>query len=164
MGNFGKVLLAIIVFFACLTTSVGLTSVAAGFYEEISGGRLNYKVLVVAICIISTIISTMGVSTIIMVAGPLLDIIYPAAVTLIVLTLISDKIKSNAVFNISSIVAALFGVMNVMKVGFVQSLPLSEIGLNWILPVLIVALITNFVTASKDKEPDKLDATDTQIS
>ena len=161
MGNFGKVLLAIIVFFACLTTSVGLTSVAAGFYEEVSGGRLNYKVLVVAICVISTIISTMGVSTIIMVAGPLLDIIYPAAVTLIVLTLMSSKVKSNAVFNISSIVAALFGVMNVLKVEVVQSLPLSEVGLNWILPVLIVALITNFVTGFKHKE-DELDA-DTQI-
>ena len=76
MGYWGKVLLAIIVFFACLTTAVGLTSVAAEYYEEVSKGRLSYKVLVVAICAISTVISTVGVSNIIKVAGPLLDIIY----------------------------------------------------------------------------------------
>ncbi|WP_455543507.1 branched-chain amino acid transport system II carrier protein [Intestinibacter sp.] len=152
MGNLGKVLLAIIVFFACLTTSVGLTSVAAGYYEEISGGRLNYKVLVVAICAISTVISTIGVSDIIKIAGPLLDIIYPVAVTLIFLTLISNKIKSNAVFNISAITACLFGVMNVLKIGFAQSLPLAEIGLGWVIPVLIVVVITNTVTNTRVKE------------
>ena len=79
MGYWGKVLLAIIVFFACLTTAVGLTSVAAEYYEEVSKGRLSYKVLVVAICAISTVISTVGVSDIIKIAGPLLDIIYPVA-------------------------------------------------------------------------------------
>ncbi len=152
MGNFGKYLLAIIVFFACLTTSVGLTSVAAGYYEEISGGRLNYKVLVVAICAISTVISTIGVSQIIQVAGPLLSIIYPVVVTLIVLTLIGNKIKSNVVFNISAIVAAFFGVMNVLKVGFIEVLPLSKVGLNWVIPVIIVAVITNIITNIRVRE------------
>lgn len=162
MGYWGKVLLAIIVFFACLTTAVGLTSVAAEYYEEVSKGRLSYKVLVVAICAISTVISTVGVSDIIKVAGPLLDIIYPVAVTLIVLTLMSNKIKSNAVFNISAIVACLFGVMNVLKVGFIQSLPLSEVGLSWVIPVLIVSVISIVVTSSKSNKGEKLK--DTQIS
>ncbi len=162
MGYWGKVLLAIIVFFACLTTAVGLTSVAAEYYEEVSKGRLSYKVLVVAICAISTVISTVGVSDIIKVAGPLLDIIYPVAVTLIVLTLMSNKIKSNAVFNISAIVACLFGVMNVLKVGFIQSLPLAEVGLSWVIPVLIVSVISIVVTSSKSNKGEKLK--DTQIS
>lgn len=162
MGYWGKVLLAIIVFFACLTTAVGLTSVAAEYYEEVSKGRLSYKVLVVAICAISTVISTVGVSDIIKVAGPLLDIIYPVAVTLIVLTLMSNKIKSNVVFNISAIVACLFGVMNVLKVGFIQSLPLAEVGLSWVIPVLIVSVISIVVTSSKSNKGEKLK--DTQIS
>ena len=162
MGYWGKVLLAIIVFFACLTTAVGLTSVAAEYYEEVSKGRLSYKVLVVAICAISTVISTVGVSDIIKIAGPLLDIIYPVAVTLIVLTLMSNKIKSNAVFNISAIVACLFGVMNVLKVGFIQSLPLAEVGLSWVIPVLIVSVISIVVTSSKSNKGEKLK--DTQIS
>ena len=99
---------------------------------------------------------------IIKVAGPLLDIIYPVAVTLIVLTLMSNKIKSNAVFNISAIVACLFGVMNVLKVGFIQSLPLAEVGLSWVIPVLIVSVISIVVTSSKSNKDEKLK--DTQIS
>ena len=74
----------------------------------------------------------------------------------------SNKIKSNAVFNISAIVACLFGVMNVLKVGFIQSLPLAEVGLSWVIPVLIVSVISIVVTSSKSNKGEKLK--DTQIS
>ena len=145
MGKTGKVLLGIIVFFACLTTSVGLTSVAATYYEEVSNKKISYKIFVIGICIISTTISIVGVSKIIEIAGPLLDVIYPVAVTLIVLTLCSSKIESNLVFDISAVFSTLMGIMNVLDVGVMKSLPLSNIGLNWILPVGIVVIISNII-------------------
>lgn len=149
MGYWGKVLLAIIVFFACLTTAVGLTSVAAAYYEEVSGGRIKYKVLVIVICLISTLISTIGVSDIIKVAGPLLSIIYPVAVSLIILTLMTRKIKSNAVFNVAAIVAFAFGIMSVLKLDFTQNLPLANVGLEWVIPVFIVTIIANVIASNK---------------
>ena len=51
-----------------------------------------------------------------------------------------------------SIVACLFGVMNVLKVGFIQSLPLAEVGLSWVIPVLIVSVISIVVTSSKSNK------------
>ena len=164
MGDFGKVLLGIIVLFACLTTAVGLTSVAAEYYENVLGKRVDYKVLVIAICVISTVLSTLGVSNIVAVAGPLLDIIYPVAVTLIILTLLNSKIKSKKVFNIASIVAAIIGIMNVLKVPFMQFLPLAGVGLNWVLPVLIVVLASNTFLARENLENDELEYIEEKVS
>ena len=52
--------------------------------------------------------------------------------------------------------------MNVLKVGFIQSLPLAEVGLSWVIPVLIVSVISIVVTSSKSNKDEKLK--DTQIS
>ena len=43
-GNFGKIALGLAVALACLTTSVGLTSAAGNFFEDISNGKIKYGV------------------------------------------------------------------------------------------------------------------------
>ncbi|MGL5693552.1 MAG: branched-chain amino acid transport system II carrier protein, partial [Peptostreptococcaceae bacterium] len=78
LGQPGKVILALIVGLACLTTSIGLTSATGQYFTKITNGRLKYEHIVVVVCVFSAIVSNFGVSTIIQFSAPILSLIYPA--------------------------------------------------------------------------------------
>ena len=151
LGNPGKIILAIIVMLACLTTAIGLTSATAQFFEKITNGKLKYELIVTVVCIFSAIVSNFGVSTIIKFSGPILDIIYPAMVVLVIMTLFGNKIKNNNAFKGATYTALLVSIITVLNsmglinIPFINKLPLSSLGFNWILPVLIGAVIGNFI-------------------
>nr|WP_317333188.1 branched-chain amino acid transport system II carrier protein [uncultured Romboutsia sp.] len=162
LGKPGKIILAIIVMLACLTTAIGLTSATAQFFEKTTNGKLKYELIVTIVCIFSAIVSNFGVSTIIKFSGPILDIIYPATVVLVIMTLFGNKIKNNNAFKgatYMALIVSIITVLNNMKlinIPFINELPFSSIGFNWILPVLIGAIIGNFVP-SFDKNNKELE-------
>ncbi|WP_296645039.1 branched-chain amino acid transport system II carrier protein [Romboutsia sp. 13368] len=151
LGDTGKIILAIIVMLACLTTAIGLTSATAQFFEKITNGKLKYELIVTVVCIFSAIISNFGVSTIIKFSGPILDIIYPATVVLVVMTLFSNRIKNDNAFKGATYIALLVSVLTVannmglVNISFINKLPFSSIGFNWIVPVLIGGIIGNLI-------------------
>ena len=152
LGSNGKILLAIIVFFACLTTSVGLTSIVADYFCTISKGKLPYKALVTALVIFAAIMSTLGTSTIIQFSIPILVVLYPLIVTLIMLTLLNDKIKKDIVYQVGAYVAIIISALDMLGVGIVKALPLTSLGLNWVLPVIVCCLLANFLPIDKVNE------------
>ena len=160
LGNTGKIILAIIVMLACLTTAIGLTSATAQFFEKTTNGKLKYGLIVTVVCIFSAIVSNFGVSTIITFSGPILDIIYPATVVLIIMNLFANRIKNNNIFKGATYTALLVSVvtilnnMGVINIPFINKLPLSSIGFNWVLPVLIGAIIGSFIKKPDDKGKD----------
>ena len=151
LGKPGKVILAIIVMLACLTTAIGLTSATAQFFEKTTNGKLKYELIVTIVCIFSAIVSNFGVNTIIKFSAPILDIIYPATIILVIMTLFSDKIKNNNSFKGATYMALLVSVitvannMKLINIAFINKLPFSSLGFNWILPVLIGAIIGNLI-------------------
>lgn len=151
LGNTGKIILAIIVMLACLTTAIGLTSATAQFFEKTTNGKLKYELIVTVVCIFSAIISNFGVSTIIKFSAPILDIIYPATMVLVVMTLFSNKIKNDNAFKGATYVALLVSILTVannmglVNISFINELPFSSIGFNWIVPVLIGGIIGNLI-------------------
>lgn len=154
LGNPGKILLAVIIGLACLTTSIGLTSATAQYFDSVSKGKLKYKNVVIFICVFSGVVSNFGVSTIIQFSAPILSIIYPPTVALVVLTLIREKIKNRNVYIFSTYVALAIGVLTVLNdfgigsslgISMVTALPFANLGFNWIVPVLVAAIIGNFV-------------------
>ena len=158
LGNPGKIILAIIVMLACLTTAIGLTSATAQFFEKITNGKLKYELIVTVVCIFSAIVSNFGVSTIIKFSGPILDIIYTAMVVLVIMTLFGNKIKNNNAFKGATYTALLVSIITVLNsmglinIPFINKLPLSSLGFNWILPVLIGAVIGNFIPSFNNNE------------
>ena len=158
LGNPGKIILAIIVMLACLTTAIGLTSATAQFFEKTTNGKLKYELIVTVVCIFSAIVSNFGVSTIIKFSGPILDIIYPAMVVLVIMTLFGNKIKNNNAFKGATYTALLVSIITVLNsmglinIPFINKLPLSSLGFNWILPVLIGAVIGNFIPSFNNNE------------
>lgn len=140
LGQPGKIILAIIVTLACLTTAIGLTSATGEFFSKISNGKLKYEVIVIVICIFSAVVSNFGVSSIIKFSGPILDMIYPATMVLVIMTLLGNYIKNDNAFKAATYMALLISVLTVMNnlgvsIPIVTKLPFASLGFNWIVPV-----------------------------
>lgn len=153
LGHPGKIILALIVGLACLTTAIGLTSATAQFFSKITNGKLKYEIIVTAVCIFSAIVSNFGVSTIIKFSAPILDMIYPATVVLVIMTLFGSKIKNDNAFKGAAYMALLISVLTVannlgISIPMVTKLPFAQLGFNWIVPVLIGGVVGSFIPSS----------------
>jgi hypothetical protein len=158
LGKVGVVLLSLIVFFACLTTAIGLVSAAADFFSELSKGRVKYGLLVALICIFAAVIANVGISMIISLASPVLNIIYPVLLTQTVLSFFDKTIKNhnvNRAVAIGTFVMAIFGVLadlGAKAFDFVYALPLAEFGFFWLVPAVVAGVIGAFVPMTQSKE------------
>ena len=157
LGKNGIVLLGIIVAFACLTTAIGLTSVTAKYFEDVTNKKLKYSHLVAFICIFSSVASNLGVDKIIAIAAPILTIIYPVSILLVVMSTFGKYFSKSAVFKGSAYATLLISLLNVvdslgLSVNFVHKLPLDSIGFNWVIPAIIGGLVGKFLTKDDNKE------------
>lgn len=154
LGNAGMLLLAVIVLMACLTTAVGLTSSAGDFFYHLTGKKVPYKWIVAGICIVSVVISNVGISAMISLATPVLNVLYPLLLTQIILSFFNEKIKKDSVFQGAALGALIVCVLGVAAdysapTDFVYNLPLSSLGLYWILPSAVGGVFGALVPAKK---------------
>ena len=150
LGQTGKVILAVCVALACLTTSIGLTSATGQFFEKLSGGKLKYKTVVLAVCIFSACMASIGVGGIIKVASPVLSIVYPPTIVLVILAFFTEKIQNDNVYKFAVYTSLIVSILTVIQsygvaMPFLDYLPLKEFGFNWVVPVLIAGVIGHFV-------------------
>ncbi len=159
LGKPGKILLAIIIGLACLTTAIGLTSATAQYFSKVSKGKWKYRDIVIFVCVFSSIVANFGVSTIIKFSAPILSVIYPPTVTLVILTLFKEKIKNNYVFIFSTYTALFISVLTVLNhmgigssigVPIVTELPFANLGFNWIVPVIVAGIMGNFIKTNTE--------------
>lgn len=141
----GIILLCIVVALACLTTSVALVSTTAEYFSRLAKGKLTYKALVIGVCVMSAVISNVGLDSIITIASPILKLVYPCTLVLIFLTFFQNRIKNQNVYRFSATGAMLISFLEIlhgldMPVGFVAHLPLGEYGFGWILPSIAFAM------------------------
>lgn len=146
LGRFGVIMLGVIVGLACLTTAIGLTAASAQYFENISGGKLKYGVVVGVICAFSAVVSSFGLSTIISIATPILCVVYPVVVCLIVLSFLKKKLRNRNIYKGAALAAFVVSLLTVgvtygLPFGFIDVLPLSEYQLNWILPAIAGGVI-----------------------
>ena len=159
LGQTGKVILAVCVALACLTTSIGLTSATGQFFEKLSGGKLKYKTVVLAVCIFSACMASIGVGGIIKVASPVLSIVYPPTIVLVILAFFTEKIQNDNVYKFAVYTSLIVSILTVIQsygvaMPFLDYLPLKEFGFNWVVPVLIAGVIGHFVPG-KNSELEK---------
>ena len=146
LGNYGIILLGIIVVFACLTTAIGLTSVTAKYFEDVTNNKLKYSHIVIFICIFSAVTSNLGVDRIISIAVPILTIIYPVAILLVLTSTFNKIITSNAVVKGAAFATLAISLLTVVdslgiSINFVHALPLDNIGFNWVVPAIIGGIV-----------------------
>ena len=153
-GEMGIILFAVVVGLACVTTAVALVSSTASFFDELSNGKIPYKLVVIVVCIFSAITANLGLDYIIAIAGPVLNIIYPAAIVLIILTIFGNEIKNDNIFKFAAFGAVLASVMEMlmqsgMGFGFMARMPLANIGFAWLVPAIIFGFIGFFFKSKR---------------
>ena len=158
-GSFGGILLAIIIVLACLKTSIGLITSCSEFFHDVFP-KISYKWFVFILCFISFVIANFGLDNIIKFAVPVLMFLYPLAIVLILLTLVAPLFKARrSVYALSMFLTffvslidgykSLVASLPEAKVSFLDSietfyasvLPFYEIGLGWVIPAIIGALV-----------------------
>lgn len=169
-GSFGAILLSVIIFLACLTTSIGLTTACAEYFHTLMP-KISYKVFVIFFSIFTCIIANFGLSNIITYSIPVLMLLYPLAIVLIFLTFLSPLFNHARIVYVSvmfvtfliSIVdgfKALCGSLDIEYYGWLQPivdfyenvLPFYSVGLGWLIPFVIVTLVTGVIARFEKTE------------
>jgi LIVCS family branched-chain amino acid:cation transporter len=166
LGYIGKIIFAIILALACFTTSAGLTSTAGDVFEEMSGGKLQYKYTVIASSLVGFLLGLIGLSKIVGYTTPWLMLVYPALVVLLLSGLYKNfqniKVASAAgiiaaiLFSIGDFLSGLGFPGNILSVQIAR-LPLGTVGMGWVIPTIVVIIITQIVVMLKTKEKQHVD-------
>lgn len=158
-GRFGELLLAAIVILACLKTAVGLISAFADAFKEMFP-RLPYQGLVAVATLVPFLFANVGLDTILTVSTPVLNFIYPIAIVLVLLCLMTPKIgfrKPLFLFVLAlTAIPALGDALNALPASLHQGwvaavlragaiLPGFSMGLGWCLPALLAFAIGWFL-------------------
>ncbi|GAB3796284.1 branched-chain amino acid transport system II carrier protein [Virgibacillus kimchii] len=163
-GTFGSILLAIVITLACLTTSIGLIVANAEYFHTLLP-KISYKKLVVFFTVLTFGIANFGLANIITFSVPVLMFLYPLAIVLMLLTFISPLFNHDRLVYVSTIAVTFFisifdglkALTNSLGVDyfawmvpfidfFEYTLPMYEQGLGWLLPALIVIVVTGVVS------------------
>lgn len=149
-GQFGNILLTAVILLACLTTSIGLMTASSEFFHKIFPS-VSYKGWVWIFAIFSTFVANIGLEQLITISLPVLLAIYPLAIVLMVLTLVSKWFNdARAVYITAMIFTALVSIYDGLKQAeitfsgyenFLNQIPLYSTGIGWLIPAIIGAIV-----------------------
>lgn len=158
-GDLGSFFLTILIFIACMVTAIGLTCACAEYFAQLT--NLPYKLYVFVLVGFSLIISNLGLTKLIAISVPVLTAIYPPAIVVIMLSFFWKywNVPARVVAPVTAI-AFLFGILEGLKVAgfeahlpsFVQDLPLNAQNLAWLIPSIVVLVIS--IVIDKIKKPN----------
>lgn len=156
-GNFGTLLLGLIVILACFTTTVGLVSACGQFFSKVTGR--NYQSITLLMTIGGFIVSNQGLDLIIAYSTPVLVFIYPITIVLVLLTFLQPFLKKPAYIYRGAIfttaIFSLYDSLSSIEISmptitfFMDILPFANIGLGWIVPAIIGGLLGKLLTLIK---------------
>ncbi|SKC77062.1 branched-chain amino acid transport system II carrier protein [Maledivibacter halophilus] len=166
LGRLGGILFSFALFFAALTTAIGMTSGCAEFFVDTTEGKVDYKTASIVVLIFSTIFGCMGLASILAFLGPILDGIYPAAIVLVIYYALMPNNQSRRHLNVcryAMSIALVFGFFDTiyaygnklnLDLGyfniFYEGLPLSSEMLAWF-PWTVVAAIIGYLVYHKSE-------------
>jgi hypothetical protein len=159
-GHTGKVILSLSIAFACMTTAIGLTATAGQFFKKLFHDKVSYEAIVIVVSVFSCWLANYGVENIIRYSVPLLEALYPVCILLTIMNLLDEYIPNRYYYvggtvgtllvsclqafasaeGIVNDFLSLFGAQPVSFEGLaalLQKLPLSNIGVAWLIPAVI---------------------------
>lgn len=151
-GAFGKYLLGIIVALACLTTACGLIVSVSEYFNRIFP-RISYKTYVILFTLVSFILANQGLNSVITMSVPVLSIVYPIAITSVLLILLARFIPTKPIAQqIPVAVVSIISILSVIhtqgwiKLSFIGNLPLKDYSLEWF-PIAVITTIIGYIVA-----------------
>ncbi|WP_010054425.1 branched-chain amino acid transport system II carrier protein [Carnobacterium maltaromaticum] len=168
-GSFGSVLLAIIVTVACLKTAIGLITACSETFCEMFPNSFSYRTYVILFTLLACGIANVGLTKIISLSIPVLMFLYPLAITLIFLALLSPLFKNRQVVYVTTTIFTIFVSIadglnalpaGVKSISFIDNilafysryLPLFDIGMGWVFPAILGLIIGWIISLVKKQE------------
>ncbi|MCH5464186.1 branched-chain amino acid transport system II carrier protein [Levilactobacillus tujiorum] len=155
-GVFGNLLLALIVIIACLKTAIGLISAFGDTFHGMFP-RLPYTGLIIFASALPCLFANVGLTNLISYSTPVLMFLYPLAIVLIVLAVLSPLLgTSRWLFGVTmlfTLIPAIFSAVDALPANWQrqsliqsiltlnQHLPLAAQGFGWVAPAAIGALL-----------------------
>lgn len=146
LGSLGNVLLSVLISLACFTTAVGILTGTADFIKGLSkNSEKAYKATAIVACLSGVLIGQLDVHYILLVAKPVLFLIYPVSIAMIILHVLPNSWVSVTVFRAVVLTALIFSIPDVvssLKFSFLEplreSIPLGKYNMGWLLPSILV--------------------------
>ena len=149
-GPYGTMILAMTIIFACLTTSIGLVSACAQYFEHVFPQN-SYKTYVFIFAGFSAIIANVGLTQLISISIPVLLTIYPLAIVLMLMSFIDKSFgRKPIVYILALLPTAFVSIFDGLKGAGIDIkpvndilayLPLYEQQIGWLVPAIVGALI-----------------------
>lgn len=131
-GTFGRTLLGIIVSLACLTTTIGLIASVSEYFNEIYH-KISYKTYAVIFTVIGFILANQGLSVVISKSVPVLLVLYPIAITIILLLFINQFTPLTLTGQrVSLLLVTVISILSVAELSFIRQLPLKQYSMEWV--------------------------------
>lgn len=152
-GDFGRMVLGIIVSLACLTTTVGLAVAVSEYFREIFP-KISYKSYVVIFILISFAIANQGLSTVISKSVPVLLVLYPISMTVILVLLVNLAFKLPLLAQRLAIaLVTIVSILSVIGVEAIANLPFKDYSMEW-LPFAVVGCVVGYIIAKIAKHAE----------
>ncbi len=166
-GQFGIILLAVAITFACLTTSIGLVTACGEYFKSLLP-NVSYKLIIAILCIFSAAVANVGLTQLINLTLPVLIGIYPLAIALVGYSYLHRQFGGHREVYIGGLLGAgiisIFDALKQMNVDisavtevFSVILPLYDEGIGWIVPSIIGAIIGYLVARTRNQTADNPD-------
>ena len=157
-GAAGNLLVAVIIALACLTTSCGMITGSSWYFNKVLKNRVSYERLVLYSTFFSFVVSNVGLTQIIALSLPFLVSIYPVVIVFVVLSLFDSWIgRRGNIYRYAVDATLVFAVIAGLETaGFVipavhaflvAYVPFFSMGMGWLVPALLGAVIGFFVPA-----------------
>jgi len=169
LGGVGRFVLAFTITFACLKTAIGLVISCSEMFVKMFPKSLSYNGWAIAFTLFSFAVGNFGLTAIITYSVPVLMLLYPLAITLIILALCERMFgKSKYVYGwvmAGAGIVAIFDFLRTLPEGIQTALnvpaltefagkvfPLFNMGFGWLVPALIGLVIGLIMTKVKGTE------------
>lgn len=162
LGLVGVLMIGLVIFLTGLTTNIACLSAVAEYFSRIFP-QLSYKGWIYTLAFFGLVFTNFGLATILDMALPILFLLYPMAITLIILALTNNLFGGyQAVYIGAMLGAGVVAIFDAVKqTGFFADqidaalffLPLFEGGGGWILPALLGGLVGLSVARARHAPP-----------
>lgn len=160
MGTVGDAILATLATVTCMSTAMGLVVAFAQDFHD-SFPRISYRAFLAFNCALSLIVANLGLDNLITWSTPVLMLLYPLAITMIILGMLSPLFDNDSIVyrvtTILTLIPAFFDMVNSLppllkNSGIAQNLiafarhwlPLFDLGFSW-LPFAILGVVIGLI-------------------
>lgn len=160
MGWPGQIVFGLIVLTACMTTAVGLIAATSEFFHRLVPA-IPYRTWMIIFTIISFVLASAGLNSVLAIAVPIITFLYPIAIAVIVITLLSHPLRLATpalwTFRLGTWVAAAWSALTTLaQVGVATDAinaalewsPLQALQLGWVLPTVVASAVGACIDAA----------------